>query len=55
MPRWWTSAKVTPPPPRRWRLVREGKAELLMKGSLHSDEILGAVVAKEGGCAPAGA
>ena len=29
-------------------LVREGKAELLMKGSLHSDEILGAVVAKEG-------
>ncbi len=30
-------------------LVREGKAELLMKGSLHSDEILGAVVAEEGG------
>jgi phosphate acetyltransferase len=30
-------------------LVRTGKAELLMKGSLHSDEILGAVVAKEGG------
>jgi phosphotransacetylase len=30
-------------------LVKEGKAELLMKGSLHSDEILGAVVAKEGG------
>jgi len=30
-------------------LVREGKAELLMKGSLHSDEILGAVVAKDGG------
>jgi phosphotransacetylase len=30
-------------------LVREGKAELLMKGSLHSDEILGAVVAKETG------
>ena len=30
-------------------LVREGKAELLMKGSLHSDEILGAVVSKEGG------
>src|SRR4249919_2744033 len=29
-------------------LVREGKAELLMKGSLHSDEVLGAVVAKEG-------
>ena len=30
-------------------LVREGKAELLMKGSLHSDEMLGAVVAKETG------
>ena len=30
-------------------LVRAGEAELLMKGSLHSDEILGAVVAKETG------
>jgi phosphate acetyltransferase len=30
-------------------LVKEGKAELLMKGSLHSDELLGAVVSKEGG------
>jgi phosphotransacetylase len=30
-------------------LVRTGEAELLMKGSLHSDEILGAVVAKESG------
>ena len=30
-------------------LVRQGKAELLMKGSLHSDEILGAVIAKETG------
>jgi phosphate acetyltransferase len=30
-------------------LVRRGEAELLMKGSLHSDEILGAVVAKETG------
>lgn len=30
-------------------LVRNGKAELLMKGSLHSDEILGAVVARETG------
>ena len=29
--------------------VREGKAELLMKGSLHSDELLGAVVARETG------
>ena len=31
------------------QLVREGKAELLMKGSLHSDELLGAVVARETG------
>ena len=30
-------------------LVRKGEAELLMKGSLHSDELLGAVVAKESG------
>ncbi len=31
------------------RLVREGRVECLMKGSLHSDELLGAVVAREGG------
>ena len=30
-------------------LVREGKAELLMKGSLHSDEVLSAVIARETG------
>jgi len=30
-------------------LVRQGEAELLMKGSLHSDEILSAVIAKETG------
>jgi phosphate acetyltransferase len=30
-------------------LVREGRAELLMKGSLHTDELLGAVVAKTTG------
>lgn len=30
-------------------LLREGKAELLMKGSLHTDELMGAVVAREGG------
>ena len=28
-------------------LVREGKAEALMKGSLHTDELMGAVVRKE--------
>jgi phosphate acetyltransferase len=30
-------------------LVRTGEAELLMKGSLHSDELLAAVVSREGG------
>ena len=30
-------------------LVRQGEAEVLMKGSLHTDELLGAVVAKETG------
>lgn len=30
-------------------LVREGKGELLMKGSLHTDELMSAVVAKETG------
>jgi phosphate acetyltransferase len=30
-------------------LVRRGEAELLMKGSLHSDELLGAVVARDSG------
>ncbi len=30
-------------------LVREGRAELLMKGSLHSDELLSAVIAREAG------
>jgi phosphate acetyltransferase len=31
------------------RLVLEGRVECLVKGSLHSDELLGAVVAREGG------
>lgn len=30
-------------------LVRKGKAEILMKGSLHTDELLSAVVSREGG------
>jgi phosphate acetyltransferase len=30
-------------------LVREGKAEALMKGSLHTDELMGAVVRREAG------
>ena len=32
-------------------LVRQGKAELLMKGSLHTDELLAAVVAGRPACA----
>jgi phosphate acetyltransferase len=31
------------------RLVREGKAEMLMKGSLHTDELMGAVVTRDTG------
>lgn len=31
------------------QLVREGVAELIMKGSLHTDEVLGAVVARDSG------
>ncbi|KVC72750.1 phosphate acetyltransferase [Burkholderia ubonensis] len=31
------------------RLVREGRAQALMKGSLHTDELMGAVVARETG------
>ena len=30
-------------------LVREGRAELLMKGSLHTDELISAAVARDGG------
>ena len=30
-------------------LVREGQAEMLMKGSLHTDELMAAVVARDGG------
>src|SRR5215831_337369 len=29
-------------------LIREGKAEVLMKGSLHTDELMSAVVSREG-------
>lgn len=31
------------------KLVREGKAEMLMKGSLHTDELMSAVVKRETG------
>ena len=30
-------------------LIKEGRAEVLMKGSLHSDELLGAIVSRDGG------
>jgi len=30
-------------------LVREGRAEILMKGSLHTDELMAAVVSRDGG------
>ena len=35
--------------PRPWSWCAQGEAELLMKGSLHTDELLGAVVARETG------
>ena len=31
------------------RLAREGKAQMVMKGSLHTDELMGAVVSRDGG------
>jgi phosphate acetyltransferase len=31
------------------QLVHEGRAECIMKGSLHTDELMGAVVARDGG------
>jgi phosphotransacetylase len=31
------------------QLVKEGKAEILMKGSLHTDELMTAIVSREGG------
>src|SRR5215467_5386276 len=30
-------------------LVKQGKAEILMKGSLHTDELMSAIVSREGG------
>ena len=30
-------------------LIKEGKAEILMKGSLHTDELMSAIVSREGG------
>ena len=37
------------PPRLAVQLVREGKAEALMKGSLHTDELMAAVVKRDGG------
>jgi phosphotransacetylase len=31
------------------QLIKEGKAEILMKGSLHTDELMSAIVSREGG------
>ncbi len=31
------------------QLIREGQAEILMKGSLHTDELMSAIVSREGG------
>ncbi len=37
------------PPNSAWRWCRDGEAQTLMKGSLHTDELLHEVVKKEGG------
>ena len=44
-----TRRTATPRRRRPWSWCAEGEAELLMKGSLHTDELLGAVVARETG------
>jgi phosphate acetyltransferase len=36
-------------------LAREGQVEALMKGSLHTDELMGEVIDKSTACAPRGA
>ena len=48
-PRSWMSPTATPPPRGRWRWCARARPSSLMKGSLHSDEILAAVIAKETG------
>ena len=40
---------ATPPAAKAVELIREGRAEILMKGSLHTDELMAAVVSREGG------
>jgi phosphate acetyltransferase len=42
-------APTAMPPPKAVALVRAGEAEALMKGSLHTDELMAAVVGREGG------
>ena len=44
-----TLPTAMPRPPRPWSWSARGEAELLMKGSLHTDELLGAVVAQGDG------
>ena len=46
---WSTRRTATPPPPRRCSWCAQGKAEALMKGSLHTDELMGAVVKRDTG------
>ena len=40
---------ATPSAAKAVELIREGKAEILMKGSLHTDELMSAIVSREGG------
>ena len=46
---WSTCRTVTPPPRKAVQLVTQGKAEALMKGSLHTDELMAEVVKRDTG------
>ena len=43
------SSTATPPPTRAVALAREGRAEVLMKGALHTDELMRAVMRADSG------
>ena len=47
--RWSTPRIAMPPPPRPSQLIREFKGELLMKGSLHTDELMREVTSGQTG------
>jgi phosphotransacetylase len=48
----WTPSTAMPPPMQAVALARAGEVQALMKGSLHTDELMGAVVPRPRACAP---